>query len=562
MKLKINIVLSAFVLLFTSIAVKAQNNDKYYIQLSDKNGSPYSVGNPSQFLSAKAITRRNNQGITINSSDLPVNPSYISQIAATGATVLYSIKWFNGVVIQTNSPSVLSAVNALPFVTSSAIVSLQRPKKDFELIEELPASTQKTTSINSVYNYGNSLNQIEMLNGVCMHDQGFNGAGMLIAVIDAGFANVNTHTAFDSLRTNNQILGTKDFTFIAPTDLYSGSTSGHGTAVLGTMGGNKPGQLVGTAPKANYWLIRSEYAPNEYLIEEYNWAAAVEFADSVGADIINSSLGYNTFDNSTQDHTMAQLDGKTSIASKAATMCARKGMIVVNSAGNTGGSGWPKITFPSDADSIITVGAVDASLSLANFSSTGPSADGRIKPDVVAQGVASVVANGGGSIGTSNGTSFSSPITAGMVACLWQASPTKKNMEIIQAIKESSTLYSNPNNQFGYGIPDFCAAKNMLLGITTSTSSNNAISLASNNPFENEIKLNISSTSNRNMKVELIDLLGKIVYSNSFSISANTPLQYAINTSAVNSGVYTIRVSSDETENKLSYTAKLLKAKQ
>ncbi|MBK6835458.1 MAG: S8 family serine peptidase [Bacteroidetes bacterium] len=372
MKSKINIVLFSFVLLFTSITVKAQNNDKYYIQLSDKNGSPYTVGNPSQFLSAKAITRRTNQSIAVNSSDIPVNPSYISQIAATGATVLYSIKWFNGVVIQTTSPTVLSAVNALPFVTSSAIVSLQKPKKDFEIIEELPASTQKTTSTNSLYNYGNSLNQIEMLNGVCMHDQGFNGAGMLIAVLDAGFANVNTHTAFDSLRNNNQILGTKDFTFIAPTDLYSGSTSGHGTAVLGTMGGNKPGQLVGTAPKANYWLIRSEYAPNEYVIEEYNWVAAVEFADSIGADIINSSLGYNTFDNSTQDHTMAELDGKTSIASKAATMCARKGMIVVNSAGNTGGSGWPKVTFPGDADSIITVGAVDASLSLANFSSIGP----------------------------------------------------------------------------------------------------------------------------------------------------------------------------------------------
>jgi serine protease AprX len=562
MKSKINIVLFSFVLLFTSITVKAQNNDKYYIQLSDKNGSPYTVGNPSQFLSAKAITRRTNQSIAVNSSDIPVNPSYISQIAATGATVLYSIKWFNGVVIQTTSPTVLSAVNALPFVTSSAIVSLQKPKKDFEIIEELPASTQKTTSTNSLYNYGNSLNQIEMLNGVCMHDQGFNGAGMLIAVLDAGFANVNTHTAFDSLRNNNQILGTKDFTFIAPTDLYSGSTSGHGTAVLGTMGGNKPGQLVGTAPKANYWLIRSEYAPNEYVIEEYNWVAAVEFADSIGADIINSSLGYNTFDNSTQDHTMAELDGKTSIASKAATMCARKGMIVVNSAGNTGGSGWPKVTFPGDADSIITVGAVDASITLANFSSIGPSADGRIKPDVVAQGVASVVANGGGSIGTSNGTSFSSPITAGMVACLWQANPSKKNMEIIQAIKESATLYATPNNQFGYGIPDFCAAKNMLLGITTSTSANNSISLASSNPFDSEIKLNISSTSNRTMTIELIDLLGKIVYKNTISVSANTPLQYAINTSTVNSGVYTIRVSSDETENKLSYTAKLLKAKQ
>jgi len=562
MKLKINILLCTFVLLFTSNTIKAQNNDKYYIQLSDKNGSPFTIGNPSQFLSAKAITRRTNQNISINSSDLPVNPNYISQIAATGASVLYSIKWSNGVVIQTTSPSVLNAVNALPFVTSSNIVSIQKPKKEFEIIEDFSLSTQKVSSANSVYNYGNSLNQIEMLNGVCMHDQGYNGTGMLIAVIDAGFANVNTHTAFDSLRTNNQILGTKDFTFIAPTDLYSGSTSGHGTAVLGTMGGNKPGQLVGTAPKADYWLIRSEYAPNEYLIEEYNWAAAVEFADSIGADIINSSLGYNTFDNAAQDHTMAQLDGKTSIASKAATMCARKGMIVVNSAGNTGGSAWPKVTFPGDADSIITVGAVDASLSLATFSSIGPSADGRIKPDVVAQGVASVVANANGNITTSNGTSFSSPITAGMVACLWQANPSRKNMEIIQAIKESSSLYATPNNQFGYGIPDYCAAKNMLLGITTSTSSNNSISLASSNPFDTEIKLNISSTSNRTMKIELIDLLGKIVYKNTISVSANTPFQYAINTSTVNSGVYTIRISSDEAENKLSYTAKLLKAKQ
>lgn len=560
--MNIKILLSTLVLLLSSITINAQNNDKYYIQLSDKNGSPYTIGNPSQFLSVKAITRRTNQSISINSSDLPVNPAYITQIAATGATVLYSIKWFNGVVIQTTSASVLNAVNALPFVTSSAIVSIQKPKKEFELIEELPVSSQKTTDINSLYNYGGSLNQIEMLNGVCMHDQGYNGTGMLIAVIDAGFANANTHTAFDSLRAHNQILGTKDFTFITPTDLYSSSTSGHGTAVLGTMGGNKPGQLVGTAPKANYWLIRSEYAPNEYVIEEYNWAAAVEYADSIGADIVNSSLGYNTFDNSTQDHTMAQLDGKTSIASKAATMCARKGMIIVNSAGNTGGSSWPKVTFPGDADSIITVGAVDASLSLANFSSIGPSADGRIKPDVVAQGVASVVANSNGNIGTSNGTSFSSPITAGMVACLWQATPTKKNMEIIQAIKESATLYATPNNQFGYGIPDYCAAKNMLLGITTSSNLINSVSLASANPFDAEVKLNINSTANRNMKIELVDLLGKIIYKNSISVSANTPSQYVINTSSVNNGVYTIRVSSDEAENKLSYTAKLVKAKQ
>jgi len=549
-----------FILLFViNTATKSQTNDKYYIQLADKTGTPYSIANPSQFLSQRAIQRRANQSISINETDLPVNPNYITQIANTGATVFYSIKWFNGVVVQAPTLAILNAINALPFVVSNTVVNIQRPIKSFEKISDLVIAPEKSSNVNSIYNYGNSLNQIQMLNGVCMHDAGYNGSGMTIAVLDAGFANADTHPAFDSLRAHNQILGTKDFTFISPLNLYASTTDGHGTAVLGTMGGNLPGQLVGTAPKANYWLLRSEYGPTEYIIEEYNWAAAAEFADSVGADIINSSLGYNTFNNPAQDHTMSQLNGKTSIASKAATMCARKGMIVCNSAGNSGGTGWPLICFPADADSIITVGGVDAAQSFANFSSTGPTTDGRIKPDVVAQAVGSVIATSNGTIGTASGTSFSSPITAGMVACLWQAAPTKTNMEIIQAIKQSASLYTTPNNQFGYGIPDYCAAKNNLLGINTKNNTT-SITLASANPFKNEIKLNILLPDTKIVVIEIVDLLGQIVYKNEISLSAHTQLQYTINTGVLSVGVYSLSVYSTEKSNPIRFITKLVKA--
>ncbi|HEY1038739.1 MAG TPA: hypothetical protein VGF30_05000, partial [Bacteroidia bacterium] len=270
-----------------TVSVIAQSGDKYFILLSDKNGTPYSTANPIQFLSQRSIDRRANQGIAINESDLPVNPSYVSQISATGAEVLYTSKWFNAVVAVISSQAELNAVNALSFVNSSVPVNrhiMPLPKQDYAPI----VSSNKTTAINSVYNYGSSFNQVEMLNGVCMHDQGYNGTGMLIAVLDAGFADADTHPAFDSLWTNNQIKGTKDFTFLAPADMFSSSANGHGKSVLSCIGGNVPGQLIGTAPKAGFWLIRTEYASTEYIVEEYNWVAGAEFADSVGADIINS----------------------------------------------------------------------------------------------------------------------------------------------------------------------------------------------------------------------------------------------------------------------------------
>lgn len=523
----------------------SQTGDKYFILLSDKNGTPFSIANPQQFLSQRALDRRTAQGIAINETDIPVNPSYVSQINTAGATVLYTSKWFNAAVAVIPNSTVLASVNALPFVISSAPVNRLQgkvPKQDFETIN----STAKVSSVSS-YDYGSSLNQIEMLNGVCMHDQGFNGSGMLIAVLDAGFANANTHMAFDSLWANNQILGTKDFTFIAPLDLFSSSTSGHGTSVLSCIGGNVPGQLVGTAPKANFWLIRSEYADNEYIVEEYNWVAAAEFADSVGADIINSSLGYNTFDNSVQDHTMSQLDGRTSYASRAANMCARKGIIVCNSAGNSGTTSWPKIVFPADADSILTVGGVDANENIANFSSIGPSADGRVKPEVVAQAVASVLAMGSNSIVTGNGTSFSSPITAGMVACLWQSVPAKKNMEIIEAIKQSSSLYSTPNNQFGYGITDYCAARSILVGLNEIASgSGSLLSLNSPNPFFDKIDFTVNYIKPVPIKIYLYNSLGALVFSEEVPASpGNLKQTYSIPAENIATGFYTLVADSE-----------------
>src|ERR1700741_396974 len=417
----------------------SQTPTKYWVKLTDKNGSPYSISNPSAYLSQRAINRRINQAIGVNSTDLPVNPSYISQIAATGATVLKTSKWLNAVVINAGNATILNAVNALPFVQSTSPVAMHKRSPDpVDASKSNEAASAKTVNTSS-YNYGGSFNQVDMLNGVCMHDQGYDGKNMLIAVLDAGFLNANTLNVFDSLWANNQIIGTRDFV-VGDTMVFEDFN--HGSSVLSCMGGYVPGQLVGTAPKSKYWLCRTEDANSELIIEEDNWVKGAEFADSVGADLINSSLGYTTFDITSQNHVYADLTGRVSVASQAATMAARKGMIVCNSAGNDGALSWQYIGVPPDADSILTVGSVDGSGNYSSFSSIGPTADGRIKPDVSAKGSGTtVVSASSGNITTSSGTSFSSPVLCGMVSCLWQANPTKTNMEIITAIKQSASQY-------------------------------------------------------------------------------------------------------------------------
>jgi serine protease AprX len=461
-----------FLILLSGLLCSQVAPDRYWVKFTDKNNSPYSINNPELFLSQKAIDRRNSQGIVIAENDIPVNPSYIQAVTALGATILNVSKWMNSVTVYTTSPAVINAIEQLPFVLSvekSAISWTSQTEKslkpffDAETYGEIDMENLvKSSGESKSYDYGMAFNQINMLNGIALHDLGYNGTGMTIAVLDAGFLNANTLAAFNYLWTNNRILGYKDFADPLNPDIFGSHT--HGTSVLSTMGANLPGMMVGTAPEANYWLLRSEDGGSEYLIEELNWVSAAEFADSVGADVINSSLGYTTFNDPSQNHTYADMDGNTTPISNGADIAVSKGMIVVNSAGNDGSSSWFYIGAPADGDSVFSIGAVNASGNYASFSSHGPTSDGQLKPDVVAQGSGTTIINAySGNVSTGSGTSFSSPVTAGMVTSLWQAHPNKRNTEILEAIRQSGSLAANPNNQLGYGIPNYLIAHNNLL---------------------------------------------------------------------------------------------------
>jgi serine protease AprX len=485
---------------------------KYFIQFTDKNNTPYSLNNPSDYLSQKAIDRRTNQGILPDSTDLPVDPAYINGVAATGANVIYSIKWFNGLVIETTDPQVLAAINALPYVVQSTPVGRMarqrnfshRPDK-FEFEAVFPVESAQRLSN---FNYGLSANQIMLHNGHLLHNNGFTGAGKIIAVIDAGFQNVDVLPAFDTLWQKNLIIAAKDF--VNPGgNVYTEHP--HGEMVLSLMGGYLDGELVGTAPGASYLLLRSEDANSELIIEEYNWAAAAQYADSAGADILNTSLGYTTFDDSTMNHTYASLDGNTNPITVAADMAASKGMLVVNSAGNEGNSLWYYISSAADGDSVLAVGAVDAQGNYVSFSGKGPTSDGRIKPNVMAQGHQAVVASPWGGIFQGNGTSFSGPIISGLAACLWQAHPNKTGMEIFHAIQESSSQYLNPDNFMGYGIPDFAVANALLSGIIDLE--NERLIRIYPNPFMDYFSFDFYSASDQNLIINMFDASGRQVLS-------------------------------------------------
>lgn len=483
----------------------------YYLQFTDKNGSPYSINNPSAFLTQRAIQRRIKQNIPVTENDIPVNPQYISGVAATGATILFPTKWLNGLTIQTSSQQVLNAIAALPYVLSIKTLTDEPlkhaiKKKLFdeavEIFEADAVDSPKGSA--GLYDYGSGFNQINQINGIPLHANGYRGEGMVIALLDGGFTNVDTHIAFDSIRTNGQILGTKDFT-LPGGNVYSEST--HGTSVLSTIASNRPGQLIGTAPKASFWLLKSEYVFSEHLIEEYNWVSAAEFADSVGVDIINSSLGYIDFDWPQWNHDYTHMNGQTAIVTIGADIAASKGILVVNSAGNSGSnSSFPYIGAPADGFKVFSIGAVNASGVRASFSSIGPTYDGRIKPDVMAQGQGTALAGSNNNFTFGNGTSFSSPVLAGMAACLWQMKPNFTNMQIKQAIMQSGSTAANPSNTFGYGIPDFVAAANWLTSIDTGQHEARLVSIYPN-PFVNDVQMRLFEM--RPLSVLLTDLFGR-----------------------------------------------------
>jgi hypothetical protein len=445
-----------FLLLFSGFVF---SQEEAWVYFNDKPNAQFYLDNPIQMLSQRALDRRQNQGISIVLNDAPIHQTYIDQInAAQGIVVKAKSKWMNCVHVR-GSITDINALTNLPFVHHVQFANRTLNQQGKMARRQKIKRVAKKWNTQTNFNYGTSNVQIQMLNGHLLHQQNFTGAGKIIAVMDAGFPNVDLSPTFQRSRDNNLILGGYNFVN-RNTTIYSNNN--HGSMVLSTMAGYIENQLIGTAPDAAYYLFITEDTNSETPLEESNWVEAAELADSLGVDIINTSLGYFTYDNPNYSYTYEDMNGTTSFIAKGADIAFSKGMICVTSAGNSGNTNVPTISTPADAVHTLTIGAVAFDESYASFSSIGPSFDNRIKPDVMAQGQNPFVSTTTGSITNSaSGTSFSSPIMAGMVASFWQAIPWATNAQVIQFIKQASDRFSNPTSQFGYGIPDFQMALNM-----------------------------------------------------------------------------------------------------
>lgn len=531
------------VLVILAMNAWAQVAPNYYaIEFTDKNDNAYSLDNPEEFLTQRSIDRRERYNIPYHITDLPITESYVEAVANIGVDVKRRVKWINTILIKTTNAALLDDILALPFVAGATKISDVnafppiKAKNFFEIEKELEGEefSFKSGDQTSTLDYGQAYQQISILNGIPLHDAGFQGQGMVIAVLDGGFIGVPDRRVFDSIWINNQILGTRDFAS-EENNAFSGST--HGTKVLSTMGANWPGQMIGTAPKADYWLIRTEFTDYENIIEEYNWLVGAAFADSVGADVINSSLGYTTFDDASMDHTWAELDGNTTIVTKGADLAAAKGMLPVNSAGNEGSSSWQYISSPADGDSVFAIGAVNGMGILADFSSRGVPTDPRIKPNICAIGSGTTVADAYNDFITSgSGTSFSSPTVAGMTACLWQANIEYNNKQIMEALEMSGDRASNPNRDYGYGIPDYSLA-NTMVGISHQNTEENLVELYPN-PANKQIFIqNIADFQT----LKLMDINGKILLETALG---NDYIELNIN--SLTKGIYIVQLLSDK----------------
>ena len=435
-----------FTILFSYI-VQAQEDA--WIYFNDKPDAAFYLNNPLQMLSQRALDRRTAQGIILDNTDVPIAQTYIDQVTATtGITVMAKSKWLNALHVRGSQANIqllanLSFVSSIQFANSSLN---SRQSNQTLKSNEITAVNKELEELID-FNYGGSANQVQMLNGHLLHQQNFTGQGKMVAIMDGGFPGVNTASSFQRLRDNNLILGGYNFPD-RNTSIYTRSS--HGTSVLSCMAGYVDNQLVGTAPDAQYYLFITEDTNSENPVEESYWVEAAEMADSLGVDVINTSLGYFAYDNPNYSYTYSDMNGVKSFIARGSDKAFSKGMICVTSAGNSGNSSNPNIATPADAITTLTVGAVDASEDYVSFSSIGPSFDGRVKPDVCAKGYLATVSNASGNIINANGTSFSSPILAGMVTTFWSAVPNMTNAQIVQFVKESADIYASPPQGTGW----------------------------------------------------------------------------------------------------------------
>lgn len=519
--------LFTFLLLVFSSVMFSQEDAWVYFK--DKPGAQSYFDTPSKMLSVRALDRRASQNIALDITDVPVEKSYVNQVKlSTGITIMAHSKWLNALHIRGTQANIL-LLKSLSFVEKVVFADKTLNTTLKKVSENKLSQTSDKLKTTIDYAYGSSASQIQMLNGQALHQQNFTGTGKIIAVLDAGFPGVNTAPPFKKLIDNHQILGGYDFVN-RNENFYTGDN--HGTMVLSTMGGYQENALVGTAPDASYYLFITEDDPTENPVEESYWVEAAEKADSLGVDIITTSLGYFGFDNPNYSHTYNDMNGSTNFISRGAEIAFSKGIIVLASAGNEGTTAEPHIGSPADAVSVITVGAVTASKIKSGFSSIGPSFDGRIKPDVMAQGSLAVVSDTSGNIGAANGTSFSCPIMAGMVACLWQAFPSKTNKEIRQMILQSSDRYASPDNNYGYGIPNFGST----LGVENFQSSSSLFSVYPN-PAQTTISFLFDNSA---ASVSIYTVLGqKVIEKN---ITSQNPVLSVEN---LKSGLYFYNFDAD-----------------
>ena len=537
-----------FLFLITFLQISAQEDA--WVFLKDKPKAATFLENPLTMLSQLSLDRRNRQDIVVDIKDVPVDIDYYNDLKEVpNLTVLAKSKWLNAIHVQGTEEVINELTSTLTFVDYIEFANKSLNKSGKKIGKPIkPNHHNKFSEIKTEFDYGETSNQIKMLNGDFLHKEAnLTGQGAIIAVIDAGFPNVNTLEAFKRLRDNNQILGGYDFVE-RNSNFYSGHN--HGTNVLSTIGGFLENTFVGSAPDASFYLFRTEDAANEIPLEESLWVEAAERADSLGVDVITSSLGYTTFDNSNYNYSYEDMDGKTTFISRGAEIGTTRGMLIVVSAGNEGNSSWKYISAPADATSVITVGAVNENEEIASFSSFGPTFDGRIKPEILAKGQgAAVINHTSGTVSTANGTSFSAPIMAGLIACLnknenFALKSSNKNTaenyiyNLKKALYESADRYENPLDQYGYGIPNFGLAFDLYASSTASVEDSFLSKLnIYPNPAENTFTFANQSIDLKNYSVHIYNLLGKKVFDQK-KLTENT-----LNISLLKSGIYLLKIS-------------------
>lgn len=511
---------------------------------ADKEDVAASIANPISILTQEAIDRKAMHNTPIDERDVPVNEAYIADIKnATGITVLAKSKWMNTVYVRGSVTNIENLVDDYAFVTAVEFMDKDLnfgPSPSSLPIDKFLIENQSSNNI--IYNYGAAANQTEMIGTDYLHENDFTGEGVLVAVMDNGFPGVMTNPAFSHIIDDNRLLGTYDF---VERQVSVNGTGSHGINTSSDIGGFLEGSdaFVGTAPDASFYLFVTEDGGSETPAEEAYWVEALERADSLGVRVVNTSLSYREFDNSNYDHDYEDLDGQTTLGARGGNHAFDKGMIMVNSAGNNGSDPFPYVWTPADAPGVFTVGAVNSSGNYVNFSAIGPTVDGRIKPDVMAQGRQSAVITQGGNVSTSSGTSFSSPIIAGSIASLWQSKPEATNDQVMQAVRESAHLFNAPTDQMGYGIPNFEEAYNALIVLGIEDQLRAEQFALYPNPVTTNLNVSFPEGATE-ASITIYNVIGKEILTTTI-----TSVKNSINLSQLVSGMYIASVTSNNKTN-------------